>query len=281
MSRRIIDSHVHFWDPQRLHYAWLASVPAIDRAYLTDHVPPRVGNASVEGIVFVQADCAADEGLAEVEFVTALAAQDARVRGIVAFAALEQGRAARGVLDALQQNPLVKGVRRLIQDEPQGFAMQANFVEGVQQLAAYGFSFDICIRHWQLPDAIELVRACPRVNFVLDHCGKPDIRNQVMEPWRGQITELAQFPNISCKLSGLVTEADMQNWQPRDLAPYIEHVLDAFGSPRVMFGSDAPVAYLASAYERWVETLAEATQNLTDDAQERMWRANAAAFYRL
>lgn len=272
----MIDSHVHFWDPQKLRYAWLDNLSSLNRAYLTDHVPARV-----DGIVFVQAACADEQGLDEVNFVTALAQNDARVSGIVAFAPIEDSEKLRAYLEQLKQNPLVKGVRRLIQDEAFGFCTEPKFIEGVRSLAEYDFTFDICIRHWQLPDAIQLARACPRVNFVLDHCGKPDIKNHILEPWRAQIDELAKLPNVFCKLSGLVTEANIEQWTPDDLQPYIAHVIDAFDMDRLMFGSDAPVAYLASSYERWVETLQNATKDLSQVAQEKLWRANAAAFYRI
>lgn len=273
---KIIDSHVHFWDPQKLRYVWLDSLPTLNRAFLTDHVPARV-----DEIVFVQADCAAEQSLDEVNFVTALAQNDARVRGIVAFAPIEDSQNLRAHLNELKQNALVKGVRRLIQDEAIGFCTQPTFIHGVQLLGEYNFTFDLCIRHWQLPDAIQLVRACPHINFVLDHCGKPDIKNQLLEPWRENISELATLPHVFCKLSGLVTEAKHENWISEDLQPYIQHVITAFGIDRVVFGSDAPVAYLASTYERWVETLERATKNLTNAEQEKLWRANAQKFYRL
>lgn len=278
---RIIDSHVHFWDPDRLRYDWLETEPKLYRAYLSDHVPPRVGEREISGIVFVQADCAAEQTLAEADFVTGLAAHDSRIRGIVAFAPLERGAAARPVLDELKGRPLVRGVRRLLQDEPLGFALHPDFIAGVQSLAAYDFSFDLCIRHWHLDDAVQLVRACPSIRFVLDHCGKPDIKSHVAEPWRAQIFELAALPNILCKVSGLVTEADHARWTSDDLRPYIEHVLNAFGIDRVMFGSDAPVAYLASTYSRWVETLDEITSSLTESERAKLWHANAAGFYRV
>lgn len=273
--KNIIDSHVHFWDPQKLHYAWLENIPTLNRAFLPDHVPPQV-----EGIIFVQADCAPEQGLDEVDFVTALAANDARVRGIVAFAPLENGASVRPYLTALTQRRLVRGARRLIQDEPLGFAMMRDFVAGVQLLAEFNLSFDICIRHWQLGDAIQLVRACPQVQFVLDHSGKPDIRNHLLEPWRAQISELASRSNVSCKLSGLVTEA-ASDWTPHDLEPYIQHVISAFGADRVMFGSDAPVEYLASTYERWLETLQNAASHLSEADQEKLWHNNAKNFYHL
>lgn len=277
----IIDSHVHYWDPKKLRYKWLETIPTLNRAFLHDHVPQTVNGAHIDGIVFVQADCAAEQSLAEVKFVTALAENDARVRGIVAFAPIEDAKHLRAHLNALKKNPLVKGVRRLIQDEPPGFCVTPNFIAGVQLLAEYEYTFDICIRHWQLPDAIQLVRACPQINFVLDHCGKPDIKNRLLRPWRKPISELASLPNVQCKVSGLVTEADMENWTRQNLQPYIEHVLEAFGSHRVMFGSDAPVAYLASTYARWVETLQRTTEDLTRGAKTKLWRTNAENFYRV
>ena len=277
----ITDSHVHFWDPNHLHYAWLSNLPTLNRPFLPDHVPPRGDGWNVEGIVFAQADCAAEQGLAEVDWVTSLAANDARVRGIVAFASLERGEGVLPVVDALAKNSLVKGIRRLIQDESPGFAIQPDFVAGVQLLAEYGLSFDICVRHHQLGDVIQLVRRCPQVNFVLDHAGKPDIKRKMLEPWRTQLKELATLPNVSCKLSGMITEADWQKWHPGDLRPYIQHALDVFGVDRVMFGSDAPVLYLASSYARWVSTLQDATTELAEAEKQNLWHDNAAAFYRL
>jgi L-fuconolactonase len=277
----IVDSHVHYWDPGRLKYGWLQNEPLLYRAYLTDHVPPRVGDWNVQGIVFVQADCAPEQGLDEVNFVTELAKQDQRIKGIVAFAPIEQPQSLQPYLISLQAQPLVRGVRRLIQDEPLGFALQPIFVAGIQALAAFDFTFDLCVKHWQLPDVVQLVRLCPQVQFVLDHIGKPDIKNNVLEPWRTHVAELAALPNVSCKLSGLVTEAHHADWQIYDLQPFIDHILATFGIDRVMFGSDAPVAYLASTYARWVETLAAATAVLSPADRQKMWHHNAASFYRL
>lgn len=278
---QIIDSHVHYWDPGHLTYAWLRSEPQLDRAFLADHVPTRGGTFEINGIIFVEAAGDPRDAVPEVEFVTGQSRRDPRIRGIVAFAPLEKGVQARAELDKLKKRPLVRGIRRLLQDEPVGFGLTPNFITGVQLLPDYNYTFDICIRHWHLGDAIQLVRACPRVRFVLDHFGKPDIKNHLLEPWRTQISELAALPNVNCKISGLVTEADLANWTPQDLQPYIEHVISTFGIDRVMFGSDAPVAYLASTYARWVETLDAFTSNLTESDRAKVWHANAAAFYRV
>ncbi|MBX3064696.1 MAG: amidohydrolase family protein [Anaerolineae bacterium] len=280
--QKIIDSHVHFWNPAELSYTWLAGAPLLNRSYLPADLPGTGTDWSLEKVVFVQADCAADQGVEEAQWVASLAEADPRIAGIVAFAPLEDGgETVQPVLDLLSAIPLVKGVRRLLQDEPAGFSTQAAFVEGVRLLASYNFSFDICIRHWQLPEVIELVRACPNLRFVLDHFGKPDIKNGQIDPWREGIAQLAQFPNVMCKLSGIVTEADHQSWQPADLAPYIDQVLTSFGADRVMFGGDYPVVLLASEYPRWIETALQATASLSDVEKQKIFFANAASFYGL
>jgi len=278
---KVVDSHVHFWDPGRLRYVWLDDLPQLNRPYLPDHVPAQGMNWRVDALVFVQADCAAEQGLLEADWVTSLAASDSRIQGIVAFAPLEKGEGVRPVLEELSKRPLVKGVRRLLQSEPLGFSVQPDFVVGVQLLAEYDLSCDLCIRHFQMPDVIQLVRQCPRVNFVLDHIGKPDIKNGLLDPWRKDMAELAALPNVVCKLSGLVTEADWQHWKAADLQPYVDHILEVFGPGRVMYGSDSPVATLAATYPQWVETLIGATQWQSNTERENLFYQNAAKFYRL
>ncbi|MCI0648791.1 MAG: amidohydrolase, partial [Chloroflexi bacterium] len=169
MIRRLIDSHIHFWQPELLRYEWLAGLPALNRPYLPADLAQAAAAVPLEKLVFVQADCVPADGLREVAWVSGLAEAEPRIQGIVAFAPLEQEGAA-GYLAQLGRYPLVKGVRRLIQDESPLFAARPDFVRGVQQVADFGadfdFSFDICIRHNQLAAVIELVRQCPAVRFV-------------------------------------------------------------------------------------------------------------------
>src|SRR5216683_3313193 len=181
---RLIDTHVHFWDPAHLRYAWLAGSPVLNQAYLPDRLPAQGEGWRLERLVFVQADCAAEQGRAEVEWVSALAADHPVISGIVAFAALEYGERARSDVEWLGRQPMVKGVRRLIQAEGPGFVVQPDFVHGVALLANYGHSFDLCLRNDQLGEASELVRQCPSVSFVLDQIGNPDIKAGRQDPWR-------------------------------------------------------------------------------------------------
>jgi L-fuconolactonase len=279
--QNIIDSHIHFWNPDRLQYSWLKSVPTINRSFAPVDLPASGNGWTMDGLIFVEADVDADYGLREAQWVASLANEDSRIKGIVAFAPLDRGVDARAHLDQLQQIPLVKSVRRLIQSEPLGFCIQPQFVEGVKLLHAYDLRFDICVYHPQLPDVIELVRQCPEIEFVLDHIGKPGIKDQSFSPWRENIKTLAQFPNVYCKISGLVTEADHENWRPEQLQPYIDHVLEVFGVDRVMYGGDWPVSLLASSYDRWIETIMVATQSLAVHERQKLFHDNAMAFYRV
>lgn len=280
-ARRYIDTHVHFWDPARLRYDWLATVPAINRPFLTADLLDATNDLALEKMVFVQADTAREQAIDEAAWVSELAVGEPRIAGIVADARLEWGEAVRPQLDGLSTYPLVKGVRRLIQSEPLGFAVEDHFVRGVQILAQYGFSFDLCIYHPQLADVLSLVAQCPNVAFVLDHIGKPDIRNGLLDPWKRQIADLAAFSNVYCKLSGMVTEADPTAWTAADLRPYADHILATFGADRIMFGGDWPVVTLAASYRRWFETALSFIDELSAAEQSKILRENAIRFYRL
>jgi L-fuconolactonase len=275
---RIIDSHVHFWDLDQLDYPWLAGIPQLNRSILPVDYEQAVADWQLDGLIFVQGDCLHEQSLAEVSWVSGL---DAPALGMVAFAPLELGEAARSYLDQLQQRPILKGVRRLIQPEEPGFAVQSNFIRGVQLLEEYDLPFDICITHDQLPDTIELVRQCPDVRFVLDHIGKPGIADGRIKTWRENIRILAGFDHVWCKLSGVITEADWQSWSADTLRPYLGHILEQFGVDRLMFGSDWPVVNLAGTYSAWMEALLSALSGLSDTEKQNIFYKNCLAFYRV
>jgi L-fuconolactonase len=278
----IVDTHLHIWDLARLRYPWLASVPPINRSFLIEDYRRACGPVAVAKMVFLQCDCDPVQAQAEADWVTEVAQADPRIRGIVARAPLELGEGAGAALLKLAANPLVKGIRRLIQSEADlGFCLQPGFVRGVQSLAAHGLSFDLCLNHRQLANTIKLVRQCPHVHFVLDHIAKPDIKAGLLDPWRAELRELSRMENVDCKLSGLVTEADHAKWTAADLKPYIDHVVECFGFDRVMFGGDWPVSTLASDYPRWVTTVDDALSGSTQDELHRLYVRNAERFYRV
>jgi len=278
----IVDAHVHLWNPQTLPMPWLSTAPALNRAYdMTDYAQ-QTAALPIAGMVYIEVDVAPQFALLEAQQVVALAQHEPRLQGIIPSAPVEYGAQLRPYLQAIQAlGPLVKGVRRLMQDAAPDYCLQPAFIEGVQLLAEFGFSFDICIRHHQLPAATELVRRCPAVSFILDHMGKPDIRQHLRDPWQANLQRLAALPNVACKISGLVTEADPQQWQIADLAPYVAHALEVFGSERVLFGSDWPVMTEAATYPRWIAAVEQLISALPETAQHAFWHDNAQRWYRL
>jgi L-fuconolactonase len=281
----IIDTHVHLWDSTYLHRPWLEEVPLLNRPYGLEQYLEQTEALSIEASVCVEADVLPEERLQEVRWLSDQAHQNPLIQGIVAAAPIgvEDRTVLRSFLDPLVTiDPRVKGVRRLIQGETMpGFCVQPNFVHDIQMLSEYDLTFDLCLKHGQLPDVIELVRQCPDTRFVLDHIGKPDIRQHLLDPWREQIQELATLGNVACKISGMVTEADHQHWTAEDIATYMMHVLTSFGEDRVMFGGDWPVLLLASSYYRWVETVDVLTSSMSSSALRKFWSENARRIYRL
>jgi L-fuconolactonase len=278
----IVDSHVHLWNPHKLRYSWLDGLPQLNPPFLPDDFAAASAGVNVEKMIFVECGREESQALDEVKWVSELAKTEPRLRGIVAHASLEKGESGRKDLEALTAFPLVKGVRRLLQGESDlEFCLRPGFIAGVQQLAQFDFTFDLCIRHQQLPSATELVRRVPEVQFVLDHFGKPPVKAGQLEPWATQLKKLAQLPNIVCKISGLTTEANWQNWRTEDLQPYFDVVFGAFGHDRVLFGGDWPVSRLATSYQRWVETVSQLSTSFTVANRKNLFQNNAEKIYRI
>ncbi|MFT4075959.1 MAG: amidohydrolase family protein [Asticcacaulis sp.] len=276
----MIDAHLHFWNPQQLTYDWLQYVPAI-----SGHMGPEefaATGASLEGAIFVQADCA--EALDEVDWINTL---DFPILGIVAYAPLELGDTPH--IHALKAKPKVVGIRRNAQNEPDGFMTSDGYVAGLIAAAQAGFSLDMCIRARQLPElrrALDrLFAAVPEARVVLDHLGKPDIKahgaDMSGDDWINEINNLSALPNVFCKLSGLPTEADWDHWTPEQLRPYLDHALSAFGPSRCLFGGDWPVVNLAGGYARWQAVVAAAIAYLPQDQQTEVWSGTARTVYHL
>lgn len=282
----VVDAHVHLYDLDRIRIGWLAGAPAINRSHgLADFDAAR-GAVEVERLVFAEVAVDPGQHLDEARWAQGLAAADPRLgaprlAAIVAHAPLERGAAVAPDLAALAALPAVRGVRRLIQTEPDpSVVLEPGFLAGLRLLPAHGFSFDICIKHWQMTYAIELARRCPEVSFILDHIGKPDIRHGLREPWAAQLAELARLPNVTCKVSGVVTEAG-PDWTPATLRPYVEHALDVFGAERCMFGSDWTVSALTHRYGDWTAILDDILAGASEAERRAFWRDTATRVYRL
>ena len=283
VDQPIVDTHLHVWDPELLSYRWLVEVPSLNRKHLLADYGEATAGIPVERMVFLQCEVDASQYQEEADWVAGLAAQDPRIQGIVSGAPLEKGQEVRPALERLTRDPKLKGIRRIIEfEEDVEFCLRSGFVAGVQLLAEFDLSFDLCLKgDEQFKNALDLVRQCPEVPFILDHIGKPFIKEGILEPWAGTLRDLAALPNTFCKVSGLVNEADWEAWSPDDLKPYLDQVFACFGFDRVCFGGDWPVCTLAGTYGRWFETLWTHVRDCTAAERQKLFHDNAITFYRL
>jgi L-fuconolactonase len=233
----------------------------------------------VESALFVEANPHPARGAAEARRVQRLAASHPWIAGVVAFVDLTAPSAAPA-LDELADIPLVRGIRHNIQGNPPGFALQPAYVEGVREAGRRGLVVDLCITHDQLSEAIELVDRAPDTRFVLDHCAKPAIRDRLLDPWRADLARLAERPNVSCKISGLLSEAE-PGAAADEILPYAAHVVEAFGTGRVMYGSDWPVLTLAGSHSGWYDFTRLLTRGWSDDEVRSFYHQSAFLTYSL
>ncbi|MDQ2666268.1 MAG: amidohydrolase family protein [Gemmatimonadota bacterium] len=278
--KRVVDSHVHFWDPAVLHYPWIEAVPALRRAFVPGDLESTDAD-SIDAFIFVEANCLGTESLAEVEFVEGLAGAESRILGMVAHVDMldEDGRT--HALDALSRHGSVAGVRHNIQGHEQGYCLEPAFVRGVKEAGLRGFTFDLCITAEQLPDATQLALLCPEVQFILDHCGKPAIRDDSLEAWALGLFQLAQCPNVVCKVSGLLTEARADQQSLEALRPYLEEAHISFGVERLLFGSDWPVVTLAGSMDSWRGVVDAFTESWSGEDRDAFYAGNAIRTYGL
>jgi L-fuconolactonase len=277
----ITDTHVHLVDPGRIRYSWLDSAPALNRPWLLGDYNKATESVEIGKIVFMEVCPDYHEIYNEVAWITELAQSDPRIQGIIANARFEESDTIEAVLETHANSPLVRSIRRVTQELDIDFCIQPEFIEGVRLLSKHGLLCDICIVHPQLPNTIKLVDACPDVRFVLDHIGKPDIKNQVFDPWKADIKSLAERENVICKISGIVTEADHANWTPEDVEPYILHVIDCFGFDRVVYGGDWFVMTLAAEYPQWIEVIDRTLEGCSETDLRKFYVENADRVYGL
>ncbi len=273
-----IDAHQHFWRHDPAVHTWMDDrMDALRQDYLPQHLSPQLETEGIRGCVAVQAATSTDEN----DFLLHLADHNPWILGVVGWVDL-QSPGLSEQLDRWCQHPRAVGVRHIVQDEPDDrFLDNETFRQGVRSLANRGQTYDLLIYERQLPAAIDFVQAIPDVPMVLDHIAKPRIADAVLEPWSSQIRELALAPNLMCKLSGMVTEANWLDWTPSDLAPYIETVIEAFGPQRLMFGSDWPVCRLAAEYPQVKGLIEPFLATLSDTERAAIEGDNARDFYGL
>jgi L-fuconolactonase len=276
---RHIDAHQHFWHYVPESYRWIIgdTMDVLRRDFLPAELETETRGAGIDGVVSVQVR----QNLEETSWLLALAEQWPLLEGVVGWLPLaDDDFPAR--LEQFSARPKLKGLRHIIQDEPDDqYILRPDFNRGISALQATQLVYDILIFERHLPQTIQFVDRHPQQVFVLDHIGKPRIREGELDPWRNRITELAKRTNVYCKLSGMVTEANWQTWSKEKLSPYVETVLEAFGPNRLMMGSDWPVCLVATSYSRWVEVVQMLVGRLSAGEQERILGETATEVYRL
>lgn len=271
-----IDSHHHFWRYNPVEYGWIDdAMKAIRRDFLPEHLRTEIASAGIDGVISVQAR----QSLDETRWLLALAESNDFIKGVVGWVPLVDGNV-REHLDDFSTNKKLRAVRHVLQGESdERYVLREDFNRGVSALREFGLVYDILIFERQLPQTIEFVDRHPGQAFVLDHVAKPRIKTNELEPWRTHIRELALRPNVFCKVSGMVTEADYTQWTPTQLQPYFDVVLEAFGPRRLMFGSDWPVCLVACGYARWRDTVESWSAHLSADDREQIFGGTAARAY--
>jgi L-fuconolactonase len=273
-----IDAHQHFWRYNQREYGWIdESMAALRRDFLPGDLKPELERNRFQGCVAVQAR----QTLEETRWLLELAERAPFILGVVGWMDLRSPRL-RFELESFVGKSKLVGVRHIVQSEPdERFLLQRDFLRGITMLEEFNLTYDILIYPRHLPVAAEFVALFPRQRFVLDHLAKPPIKSGAVDAWARGIRELAAFPNVYCKVSGLVTEADSRTWKPEDIRPYLDAAFECFGPSRMMIGSDWPVCTVAAPYSRVMNVVKDYLGKYSAEEREAVLGGNAATFWRL
>ncbi len=273
-----VDAHQHFWRYTPDEYDWIDdSMSCLRREFLPEHLEPELKRARFDGSIVVQAR----QTLAETQWLLELAAPSQFILGVIGWVDL-RATDVQPQLARFAGNPKLLGIRHIVQSEPdERFLLQPEFLRGISALAEFDLTYDILIYPAQLSVAAEFIRRFPRPRFVLDHLAKPLIKTGILQPWEADMRKLAQFPNVFCKLSGLVTEADWKAWKPEQFAPYLDVVLECFGPDRLMIGSDWPVCTVAASYTQTMDVVIDFLGKYPREVRDAVLGGSASRFWRL
>lgn len=273
----VIDAHVHFWKFDKKRDAWITDdMKILQQDYLPEHLSLTAKRNEVDGVVAVQAS----QEEVETRFLAELAKTHPLIKGVVGWIDLQADNIAER-LEHFTQYTSIKGYRHVVQGEPDDFLLRPNFQRGVRALQPYNYTYDVLIYPRQLKPAIEFVSKFPDQKLIIDHCAKPDIKHKKIDEWKVLMKEIAQQPQVFCKLSGLFTEAAWKTWSAAEFYPYLDVVFEAFGTDRLLFGSDWPVILVSGIYVQWKSLLEKYMENFSPEDREKVFGLNAVGFYGL
>lgn len=273
----IIDAHQHFWKYHPQKHSWISDeMQVIRRDFQPQDLKPLLDSHDIEGCVAVQVDQTEDETLQ----LLSLANQHGFIKGVVGWIDLRNDDLASR-LEYFSTLKKLKGFRHIVQAEPPGFLLQPDFIRGVQRLGRSGFTYDLLIYHHQLKEALRFVKQVPDTAIVIDHLAKPAIAAGEVDSWKADMEAMAKFPNILCKLSGMVTESRWPGWRYEDMVPYLDVVFDSFGTDRLMYGSDWPVCQVAASYDQQFSIITRYLGMCSASGREKILGGNAKIFYNL
>lgn len=272
-----IDTHVHFWKYNKVRDAWITDhMKVLQQDYLPEHLELNLKRNGIDGCVAVQAS----QEEVETRFLVELSKTHGVIKGVVGWIDL-RAKNAEERLQHFSEHGIIKGYRHIVQAEPDDFLLREDFQRGVKALKPYHYTYDVLIYPSQLKSALAFVSKLPGQKLVIDHCAKPDIKNNKIEEWEKWMKEIAQHKNVYCKVSGLFTEAAWKGWSVSEFYPYLDVVFDAFGVDRLMFGSDWPVILLSGIYVQWKSLLEKYMEGFKEDDKEKFFGLNALGFYNL
>lgn len=277
---KITDTHVHVWDLSQHSYSWTNAVPALNRSFVIEEYDGATRHLEISTVVLVEADVDEPRIAAETAYLLALADRHPRIAGVVAGGRPEGSGFAR-YLEGVSGHRKLKGIRRVLHTQPDELAKSALFAENIRRLKKYGLSFDLCVLDRQLPVAIELVKECPGISFILDHCGCPQPKGKDFDLWGDRIQQIAGFPNVACKISGLVGYTGHDDWSVEDIRLRVDWVVRCFGWDRLVFGSDWPVCTLSTCPKEWVDVMCTLTRDQSQLSRQGFFSENARRVYRL
>jgi predicted TIM-barrel fold metal-dependent hydrolase len=281
MQTPIIDTHLHLIYLDRLRYPWLADVAPLNRDFVYETYAVEARRCGITDAIHMEVDVAADDIEAETRHVAVLAGRPGSLlRGAIS-ACRPEDDGFPAFLDRQLASPFVKGFRRVLHVVPDDLSDRATFRANIKRLAGASRPFDLCVRLDQIDKAIALADLAPSVQFVLDHCGVPAIKERAEHPWREKITEIARRPNVAVKISGVLAYAEPETWTVEDIRPYVEHAIESFGWDRVVWGSDWPVCGLTASLSIWVAAAHAITLGCSADERARFFSVNARRIWRL